>query len=760
MYMLSVLKSAKMCKLTAVMLLVSVFAFILPTMAWARPTDYFPDLPDGYSREDLAVGAPSDEEFYTLQEQLLLMNDIKNRNQLKLSIVRYIQEYQYLHAAGSLAMFDYYSDSVENAANYQAWQNMLLRISRDYEATWQELLHSDNREMVEDLLSPSLLAQLAGETVESDEMLALKSRINGLTEKYWRLIEQDYSVNYQGKVYSFADLADIEDYAVYTAVYTELAKARNAAVAQVLVDVVPSANAYARLNGYDNYADYAYAEVYGRDYTPQQSRQLHALVKQYLVPLQGRVLTVGNFNGKFDDAPLDDKQLFTPESLLDTVAAKLPQISDEYADVLAYMRDKGLADIEMDEGRLSASFTSFMPIYRLAMVFCGTQDGDAGDLTTFVHEFGHFAFYMYEQRDCGYDVGEFHSQGLEMLFMQFADEIFGEAGDAYRLKELTRQMTAVVDGCLYDEFQQKLYQMDNPTVTDANRLFHQLAQEYGYTYMHDHDEAYNWVTTAHTFIQPLYYVSYATSGLSACELLVRSQADFTAAADSYLAMVDMNETAYTAFCDKANFADIFTEDGVRQITDGLEDYFYALCGVDEQMTAQIDGHWAGPQLAYAAALGLLQGDGNGQLNPNQNISRAETFCILWRAYGSAQAEDAHFADVAESAWYQQAANWAAEQQITTGNGYGQFAPAALLSREQLITLLYRLNLLENAEPTVDRNLVLAYADGAAVSDWAFAAFAWALDEGLVQGTDNGLLEPQRAATRAELIALLMKFLDL
>ncbi|MBQ2888239.1 MAG: hypothetical protein IJE29_04875, partial [Firmicutes bacterium] len=306
--MLSVLKSAKIYKIAAI-ILIFIFLVTWPAAAWARPTDYFPDLPDGYSREDLAVGAPSDEEFYTLQDQLLLMNDIKNRNQLKLAIVRYIQEYQYLHAAGSLAMFDYYSDSVENLANYQAWQDMLLRISRDYEATWQDLLHSDNREMVEDLLSPSLLAQLAGETVESDEMLALKSRINGLTEQYWRLIEQDYSVNYQGKVYSFADLGNIEDYAVYTAVYTELAKARNAAVAQVLVDVVPSANAYARLNGYDNYADYAYAEVYGRDYTPQQAQQLHALVKQYLVPLQGQALTVGNFNGKFDDAPLDDKQL-------------------------------------------------------------------------------------------------------------------------------------------------------------------------------------------------------------------------------------------------------------------------------------------------------------------------------------------------------------------------------------------------------------------------------------------------------------------
>ena len=758
--MLFALKSGKMYRLTAVLLLAALLVSCWPAAALARPTDYFPDLADGYSREDLAVGAPSDEEFYTLQDQLLLMNDIKNRSQLKLAIVRYIQEYQYLHAAGSLAMFDYYSDSVENLANYQAWQNMLLRISRDYEATWQALLHSDNRAMVEELLSPSLLAQLAGETVESDEMLTLKSRINGLTEQYWQLIGQDYSVDYQGKVYSFADLADIEDYDLYTAVYTELAKARNAAVAQILVDVVPAANAYAQLYGYDNYADYAYAEIYGRDYTPQQAQKLHELVKKYIVPLQEQALTVGNFNSQFDDTPLDDNQLFTPDTLLDTMATYLPQISDEYADALAYMRDKGLADIEIDEGRLSASFTSFMPIYRLAMIFCGTQDGDAGDLTTLVHEFGHFAFYMYEQRDCGYDVGEFHSQGLEMLFMQFADEIFGEAGDAYRLQELTRQLTTVIDGCLYDEFQQKLYQMKNPSVSDANRLFHQLAQEYGYTYMHDHDEAYNWVTTAHTFIQPLYYVSYAASGLSACELLVRSQADFAAAADSYLAMVDMNETDYTAFCDKAGFADIFTEDGIKQIADGLEAYFYVLCGVDEQISAEIDGHWAGPQLAYAAALGLLQGDENGRLNPNQSVNRAEAFAILWRAYGSVEAENANFADVADGAWYQQAANWAAEQQITTGSDNGLFAPSGQLSREQLVTLLYRLNLQENDAPAVDRNQVLSYADGVQVSDWAFAAFAWALDEGLVQGTDKGLLEPQRAATRAEMIALLMKFLDL
>ncbi len=735
-------------------------AVCFPGFAAARETNFFPDIPDGYAKADLTYGPADATRFYEVQEQVLLMNDIKNRDELAMALSRYSGEYQRLSACAQLAMYDYYGDPEAKAADYQAWQQLVVQVSRDYEATWQELLASDNRAMLEEMLAPGLIAQLEGAEADTPEMLALKQRIQAVDDAYWRAVNADYQVTYQGKTYGFADLDGITDGDIYTAVYKQLAEARNRATAEILADIVPVCNQYARLSGYANYADYAYAEVYGRDYTPAQARELHRLVKQEIVPLYMRVQEILNVNPRFDRAGLTASRHFTADGLLDTVAEYLPEISDEYADLLRYMRAKGLADIEPADGRLDVSFTSYMPLYRLALIFSGTQNGGPGDLGTFIHEFGHFAFYMYEQRDCGYDVGEFHSQGLEALFLHFADDIFGEYGAAYRLIMLQSQLQSVVDGCMYDEFQQRLYQLENPSVSDLNRLFHEISLQYGYVYLHDDDEAYNWVTTAHTFIQPLYYISYATSGLTVCELLGRSGEDFTAAADSYLAMVDLRETGYTAFCAKAGFADVFTAAGMQKIADGLENYLYQEVFGLAELDA-IKGHWAEQPLLYAVGLGILQGDEQGRLEPNRRAKRAEAMTLLWRAYGSEQMAAAEtFSDVAADAWYQPAVAWAETNGIANGID-GKFRPNDKLSREQAVTVLYRLYCAETGEkPALSGAALAQFADAKRVSPWAKDAFAWAAETGVITGNDKGKLEPKRAVTRAELASFLVKLRDL
>lgn len=735
-------------------------ALCFPGLAAARETNFFPELVDGYAKADLAYGAADATRFYELREQVLLMNDIQNRDELAMALSRYSGEYQRLSACAQLAMYDYYGDPAAKAADYQAWQQLVVQVSRDYEATWQELLASDNRAMLEEMLSPGLLAQLEGAEADTPEMLALKQRIQAVDDAYWRAVNADYQVTYQGKTYGFADLPAITDGDTYTAVYKQLAEARNRATAQLLADIVPVCNQYARLSGYANYADYAYAEVYGRDYTPAQAQELHRLVKQEIVPLYLRVQEILSVNPRFDSSGLAASYHFTADGLLDTVAEYLPEISDEYAELLRYMREKGLADIEPADGRLDVSFTSYLPLYRLALIFSGTQNGSPSDLSTFIHEFGHFAFYMYEQRDCGYDVGEFHSQGLEALFLHFADDIFGEYGAVYRLIMLQSQLQAVVDGCMYDEFQQRLYQLENPSVSDLNRLFHEISLQYGYVYLHDDDEAYNWVTTAHTFIQPLYYISYATSGLTVCELLGRSSEDFTQAADSYLAMVDLRETGYTAFCAKAGFADVFTEAGMQKIADGLENYLYQeVFGLTE--LDGIKGHWAEQPLLYAVGLGILQGDEQGRLEPNRRAKRAEAMTLLWRAYGSEEAPAAGtFSDVAADAWYQPAVAWAEANGIVNGID-GNFRPNDELSREQAVTLLYRLYCAETGEKPALAGAALAqFSDAKRVSPWAKDAFAWAAETGVITGNDKGKLEPERAVTRAELASFLVKLRDL
>lgn len=592
--------------------------------ALARETDFFASLDDvagNYTMAGFGEIPADSSSFATYRERLLLMNDIKNRDELIKALLNFNNEYLRLQAAESLVMYQYYCDPEKYGENYRAWEDMIAEVERDYQATWQEMAASDNRPMLEDLVAPQLLARFDDMGEVSDSTLAKKQRIQAMTADYWQKIDKNYTVTYKGHKYSMAELDKIKDADTYTEVYKLLAKARNKELAGLLADIIPVANSYAKEIGYSGYADYAYAEIYGRDFAPSEVAKLHSLVKQYIVPFYNELL-VAQDDARFDWQRLSEVGDMSGDELLALLQQYLPEISDEYAAAFDYMQDHALANVDESEAKLGVSFTSYISYYHIALLFMGSHSGTAHDLTTLVHEFGHFAYYMYEQRDCGYDVGEFHSQGLQMLFLQFADEIFGDAAATHRLNELILQLKAVIDGCLFDEFQQQAYAMQKPTVSELNRLFHRLAEEYGYVYLHDDDEAYDWVTTAHTFIQPFYYISYAVSGLTALELLGQTDDDFAAACDKYLAMATIHENGYQAFAKKTGMADIFSDGGMQKIAQGLREYFDGvICGGKPIEAPEVSQGEAAEEKSFlAAAAGLLDNAG----------AKAGAYGLLWR----------------------------------------------------------------------------------------------------------------------------------
>lgn len=583
-------------------------------------------------------------------------------------------------------------------------------------------------------------------------------------------MEADYTVEWRGQTYSFDNVNSLPD-EDYMEVYLQLVRNRNQAVAAVLVDAVPACNAYARSQGYANYADYTYALNYGRDYTPTDARQLYAIVKEKVVPLYLQVQQYALNNPDFNQQELNALYDFRNQLVvLNTAATYMPEISDEYANALAYLRLKDLLDINYNEKKLHVAFTTYIPHYNLAMIFNGAQSGTVYDFTSFLHEFGHFAYYMYQQEDIAHDVNEFFANGMEMLFLNFADDIFGEQyGDTYRINVVQDLLSGIVQGCLFDEFQQKVYQMEQPTVHDINVLYHDLSVQYGSVYAHEDDEAYNWVTTPHTFIQPFYYISYATSAFSAMELLIRADNDFEQAANKYLEMVANHESyTYRDFFAEAGFADVFNPDELNQLVDKLENYVYReICNIEQ--IEQVNQHWAKDDLLYAAGLGLLHCDEQGSLQPNAAINRAEAINILWRRFAnkSMSVEAANFTDVPAEAWYAEAANWAAAIELISGVDGNRLAGGEPLTREELITMFYRLKKAQtsNAEPaaidamTIQSRLA-SYADQTQISDWAAEPMAWALASGLITGNEQNMLQPKNTATRAEMVTLLSKYLDM
>lgn len=162
--------------------------------------------------------------------------------------------------------------------------------------------------------------------------------------------------------------------------------------------------------------------------------------------------------------------------------------------------------------------------------------------------------------------------------------------------------------------------------------------------------------------------------------------------------------------------------------------------------------WYRDSLAYVLERGIMSGYGNGAFGPNDSATRAQFATILWNLEGKPLASAGSFVDVTASDWFSGAVGWAAETGIVSGYTKNRFAPNDPLTRQQLVTMLYRY---AKAEP--DGGSLHGFADLDAVSDWAADAMRWAVSHGIITGRSQTRLSPDGIATRAEIAAIIMRF---
>ena len=164
--------------------------------------------------------------------------------------------------------------------------------------------------------------------------------------------------------------------------------------------------------------------------------------------------------------------------------------------------------------------------------------------------------------------------------------------------------------------------------------------------------------------------------------------------------------------------------------------------------------WYADAVEYVRDNGLMSGTSATTFAPEGTMTRAMLVTALWREAGSPVVNYAmDFDDVDEDQWYTEAVRWAASEGIVTGTGKG-FSPDAALTRESLAAILFRY-----AGGQADADQLGSYADGAGVSAWAREAMNWAVAQGLITGKSGGRLDPGGTASRAEVSAILMRYVQ-
>ncbi len=169
-------------------------------------------------------------------------------------------------------------------------------------------------------------------------------------------------------------------------------------------------------------------------------------------------------------------------------------------------------------------------------------------------------------------------------------------------------------------------------------------------------------------------------------------------------------------------------------------------------------HWAYDSVKKAVELGLVTGRGDGLFAPGDTMTRAEAAVMLHRMAGSPEAKAADFADVASDSWYTAAVNWAAEQGVMQGVSDTQFAPANTLTRQELLTVLYRMaGSVSGAEVMFTTIYDEQFADSGEIAVWAKPAMYWGVYKELIRGAAADTLAPLGALTRAEAAAILVRY---
>ena len=210
------------------------------------------------------------------------------------------------------------------------------------------------------------------------------------------------------------------------------------------------------------------------------------------------------------------------------------------------------------------------------------------------------------------------------------------------------------------------------------------------------------------------------------------------------------EAVLTAREDAKAAAD--TEALAEAVEAGIAALDNALCAAKNFTDVDLDA-WYHPAVDFVLKEGIMNGNTNGTFAPEDSLTRAMLVQILYNIEGRPEVEtDKSFTDVTEDDWYFNAIMWAAENEIVLGYQDGSFGAEDNVTREQMVTILYRYA----GEPDVTAQEIV-FADSDQISEWAVDAVLWAYENKLVQGVGNDMFDPAGDSQRAAAAQIMMNY---
>ena len=244
--------------------------------------------------------------------------------------------------------------------------------------------------------------------------------------------------------------------------------------------------------------------------------------------------------------------------------------------------------------------------------------------------------------------------------------------------------------------------------------------------------------------------------------------DIPSVREAYIAYIDL--TGYVPTWRGHTFIGWYSERSLTNKVSGVyltkDMTVYAGWRVDENpntganpFTDVSENDWFYGDVMFVYENGLMLGTSKTLFSPHGTAMRGMMATILWRMEGSPAPKGKNsFTDVEAGKWYADAITWTAENGIFAGYGKDKFGPDDPITREQLAAIFYRYADYKGYDLTVKGNPD-TFKDADKITDYAKTAMQWTVGSGLMKGKSGNLLDPQGTATRAEIAAMLHRFIE-
>ncbi len=342
----------------------------------------------------------------------------------------------------------------------------------------------------------------------------------------------------------------------------------------------------AKKMGYANYVELGYLRMNRFDYDKHDVEGYREQIREIVTPIAGKIVKanfkrIGISSPRLYDMSLSFKEgnpipKGTTADKIEAAKKMYSELSPDTGYFFPYMVDHHVMDLEAKPGKQSGGYMTYFPTYKIPFIF-SNFNGTSGDVDVLTHEFGH-SFQAYVAR--GIKIPEYRAPTMESceidsMSMEFFAEpwmdLFFDEPDKYRHVHLADSITFLPYGVTVDEFQQWVY--ENPEATPAERdaKWSELENKYTpYKVALYKDNEYmatghRWLTQAHIFESPFYYIDYTLAQVMAFQFFNLDRKNHELAWKKYMRLCKMGgKYPFRTLVKKDGMKDPFDEGVVKK----------------------------------------------------------------------------------------------------------------------------------------------------------------------------------------------------